>query len=389
MFIWDTENNIGLSVFKSFRKIEVNLVNQEPPNKKGITIFFPDPFYMTIRTFDFSFGGKRAKKACEVEIASLEMFQGDKYLIWTPRRAGTSLVIIYEGEYVQSFVSEGISSMIFKPICLLHLCDGTNIVADIGEKTVSIASLIDKDFFRIAFFRYQTKEDIRAYVMLFLSGLKNRNLKFMVCGKRSEFFPFEAQVVKPSDIFDVQVDDPSFTSLFCAALGKYPDVRLKFVEYQPSLELLLQRSLGISVLSFIALALGFFPSFLELRHIEGKVKNLVNEKSQIFSSVFPDKKVVDPYSQLKIEYSRLVGNGDKSGFHVFARFAEAISLHVIRMEDFSLDSGEISAQLKIKEISDIQKIKEALEKFLKDVKVTSTVRSREGDSYIMRISGKL
>lgn len=388
MIIWDLENNIGLEAFKSFRKVEIKVIYQKPA-KGDITVFFPEPFCMTMRLFDFSFGGTKAKKACEVELSSLEMFQGDKYLIWTPRRKGTSIAIIYEGDYITELISEGVSSIIFKPVCLLHLCDDDYIVVDVGRNTVSCAYKWNNDFFNLAFFKYSGPEDIRSQMMLFLASLGRKDLKFKVCGKNFDLFPFEAYVVKPSDVFGVEIDDPSYTSLFCAALGKYPDVKLKLSERLPSIETILYNSFGLSVFILLTLSLGVGPLSFELSYLNKKMKKLLDESSQILSSVFPDKKVQDPYSQLKVEYSKYKRKSERSSFHVFAKFAEAISSNVIRVEDFSLDSDEISAQLVVKEISDVEKVKENLAKFMKDVKITSTVRSREGDSFIIRVSGKI
>lgn len=389
MIIWDPENNIGLEFHRSFKKIEISLVEQKPKNR-NIASFFPDPFYMTIRFFDFSFGGTRAKKACEVELSSLEIFLGDKYLIWTPKHKGTSIAIIYEGDYITKLVSEGANYVIFKPVCLLHLCDDGYVVVDVGQNTVSCAYKWNENFFRLAFFKYSQPEDIRNQIMIFLASLNlKENIKFKVCGKAFNLFPFEAYVVKPSEVFGVEIEDPAYTSLFCAALGRYPDVKLNLSYRLPSIEMILYNSLKISVLLFFTLSFATFPLFFESYYLNKKMKELSNEPSHIFSSVFPDKKTQDYYSQLKIEYSRYKKLSERSSFHIFAKFAESVSAHIIRLEDFSLDSDEISAQLLVREIADVEKVKESLGKFIKDVKITSTVRSREGDSYIIRVSGKI
>lgn len=389
MIIWDTENNIGIEVHRSFKKVEISLVEQKPV-KGDIAFFFPDPFYMTIRFFDFYFGGTRAKKACEVELSSLEMFQGDKYLIWTPRRKGTSIAMIYEGDYIKSIVSEGADYIIFKPVCLLHLCDDGYVVVDVGQNTVSCAYRWDENFFRLAFFKYSHPEDIRNQIMIFLASLKMReDIKFKVCGRAFNLFPFEAYVVKPSEVFGVGIEDPSYTSLFCAALGKYPDIKLKLSDRRPSIEMIMHKSFGISALLFFILSSAVFPLFFESSYLNKKMRKLISESSDIFSAVFPDKKAQDYYSQMKVEYLRYKKFSERSSFHIFAKFAESVSAHIIRVEDFSLDSDEISAQLLVKEISDVEKVKESLGKFIRDVKVTSTVRSREGDSYIIRVSGKI
>lgn len=389
MVLWDIENKVGLEIARAFRRHEVKPIYEEPSEKDHLTVFFPDPFYLTLRTIDLPFGGVRAKKACEVEIASLEMFQGNKYVIWTPRKGGTSVAIIYEPDYIQELVKKGVKTILFKPICLLHLCEAETVVVDVGNETVSIASRVDKDIFRIAFFRYDSSADIRDYVMLFLGTLKNKDVRFKVCGRGFHKFPFGGEIVRPSDAFGVAIEDPAFTSLFCAAFGRYPDVKISFAERSVNLEALLQRSLGVSIFAFFAITLVLIPYLFELRYLKRRTERLLNETHQIFSSVFPDTKAVDPYSQLRAEYARLKRSRNESCFDLFAKFAEAVSPYTIRIEDFSIDSDEVSAQMKIREISDVQKIKEKLDAFLKDVRVTSTIRSREGDSYIMRISGRI
>lgn len=388
MVFWDIENKIGLKLKKSFRRFEVELLYEEP-QLRGATVFFPDPFYMTLRTFDFDFGGTKAKKACEIELSSYEEFQKDKYLIWTPRKSGTSLVIIYEPEYVQKLYDMGVDSVIFKPVCLLSVCKEGEVVVDVGENTLSISCWIAPNRFRLGFFKYIDKNDIRNYVTAFLAHLEDKNVKFKVCGKRYDNFPFECELIRPSDFFEVSVDDPAFTSLFASALGKYPSVKLKSPRKKEGIELILQRTTPIALLTSIVLILGIIPVLFEFQYLKEKRASLLNKSYRIFQEVFPGRKPVDPYSELKMEYMKFKGNGSISGFQVFVKFSEAVSPYVMRIEDFSFDSKEISAQLKIREISDIEKIKSNLEKFFKDVKITSTVRSREGDSYIMRVSGKL
>lgn len=388
MIIWDIENGVGLKIRKSLRRVEISPIYQKPEGEEPITVFFPDPFHMAMRTFDFPFGGMKAKRACEVEIRSLEIFQGDKYIIWTPKRGGTSIVIFYEDSYAEGLRKENVGVVLFRPVCLLHLCEEGVLAVDIGTESVSIAYSSDGHL-GLAFFRYESQEDIRDYIMLFVSGLREKPHRFRVCGRRFDLFPFEAEVVRPSDVFEVDMDDPTFTSIFCAAFGRYPDLKLKLLETSTNLETLVQESLGLSVLTLFALLLWFLPVFFEERYLSERARSLVGETFQIFHSVFPDKKAIDPYSQLKTEYMNLKKTTAISRFRVLADFAEVVSPYVIRIEDFSIDSEEISAQLRIREISDILKITESLGKIMKDVKVTSTVRSRDGTSYTMRISGRL
>jgi type II secretory pathway component PulL len=121
-----------------------------------------------------------------------------------------------------------------------------------------------------------------------------------------------------------------------------------------------------------------------------KRDKILNEISEVFKSTFPDKNAVDPYEQMKIEYSKLKAREQNaSALITFFEFAQMVSDYVIRIEDFRSEDGEISAELRIANLGSIDSVKNALSQLLDDIKITSTVRSRDGNAFIMRLTGTL
>ncbi len=389
----DIENLVGIELKNTFKKKIVNILKFDSEDEilsiKDVTIFFPDPAYLSLRFFDLPFGGKKAKDTCEIEISSEEIFQNEKYLIWTPHRSGTSIVIIYEeDDYVRKLLGEN-RTILFKPICLLDICRRfpSSIACDISDKTLSIA-FSENGKIRLGFFRYAGVDDIKFQIALFLSQKSEKdNVRFKVCGSRYYIFPFECDVIKPSDISQFDIDDPAYTALICAAEGKYPKILLS-QKSKSNMEGILTNTLQASIFSFASATLFIISTLTEFETEKSKSQNLTKEIYDISQEVLGDVKIVDPYTQLRLEYSKISQDGKLSNFPIFLEFVKGISDYVIRIEDFTAERMEISAQLKIREISYVDKIKENLQNSFDDIKITSTIRSREGDSFIMRLTGK-
>jgi len=398
MFFGDTENLVGIRVEKRLGKTNFELFRFSSGDEifsfsdGEKHIFFPDPFYLTLRFFDYPFGGRKAKSAAEIEISSEEIGENEKYVIWTPRKKGTTVALIYDAEEAKKIMERGISSIYFKPSVLLGLKSfyREHIIVEVGNRNLSLA-YSDGEKIRLGFFSYVEKDDIRTYTSLFLSQVWDKEkIRFAVCGPKHELFPFDYELIKPSEVFDVEEDDPSFVSLFCLALlkGKFPEIKVggrKEVSIIPYLS----KTLPLSVLASTFLIFISVPSFLEMKMEEQKRDSIVAEMKSIFEQTFPNiKNPVDPYEQMRIEYTKMKADGKNDILSFFLVFSKSISDVVVRIEDFRFEEDEVSAQLKISELSHVEIIRERVNLILQDVKVTSTVRSRDGKFFIMRLTGK-
>jgi hypothetical protein len=360
--------------------------------------FFPDVFSLDFKFFDLPFGGSKAKSAIEIEILSELEEEKEKrnenYIIYTQKKRGTSFAIIYNSLIVQNLFDKGFSTILFKPVVFLSLSSlvkGDGVFVEVGKDTFSFA-FSENSFLRFGSFAYSDQEDIKYFcnlILSFFSPEKRENLKFFVFGSRYEIFPFQAQVLTPRDIFQVDFDDPSFTSLCIASMNKFPQVKVSAKKEIPKIETFLRNSLPYSIMSFLTVLFLSIPNFFEIRGEKKKQEFIRSQMESVFKEVFPDAKVVDPFEQMKMEYSKLKNANFASAFLNFYDFSRKISDYVVRIEDFSSDGNEITAELKIKEISYVEKIRESLSDILDDLKVTSTVRSRDGQYFIMRIAGSI
>jgi len=352
--------------------------------------FFSDLF--SFKFFDLPFGGKKAKSAVEIELSQEELKETEKYIAYVPKRKGTSFAIIYDSLYCDDMFSKGFSELIFKPVCLLSLSkkikDG--IFIDIDNKFISFAYQ-DKDFIRLGSFRYSDSDDIKFFANLILSQVRKDDVNFYVCGTKYELFPFEAKILVPSDAFpEINYNDPAFTSIFSALFGSYPPVKISKAKKESPIEVLLDKTLPHSIVVFLSLILFSFPVISEYRLEKERKDKILAEINEVFKATFPDKKAVDPYEQMKIEYSKLkTREQDSSALLTFFEFAQSVSDYVLRIEDFRSEDGEISAELRIKDLGAIDNVKNVLASLLGDIKITSTVRSRDGNAFIMRLTGKL
>ena len=398
MIFADTENLVGIRVEKKIGKPKIEFIRFSsgeeifslPDREKNI--FFPDPFSLTLRFFDYPFGGRKAKDAAEIEISSEEFSENEKYVLWVPRKKGTTIALIYDVEEARKLFEKGATSIYFKPSCLLAMREkyGDRIFVEVGERTVSVA-YSDGETTRLGFFSYSDRDDIKVELGLFLSQVKDKDkIGFVICGPRHDIFPFECEVASPSDILqDLEEKDPAFTALVCATIrGKFPELKLGGKK-DINLAVWLSKSLPISVISTVYLVLLNIPVFLDVQIEKQKQKEIIREMQIIFQKTFPGKKVVDPYEQMKIEYAKMRKNGTGGILPVFFVFSKSISDLVVRIEDFRISENELSAQLKISELSYVEGIRTRLSEIMQDVKVTSTVRSRDGKFFIMRITGKL
>lgn len=213
--------------------------------------------------------------------------------------------------------------------------------------------------------------------------------KLLNLGSRYGLFPFPAQVLTPRDVLQVDFDDPSFTSLCIASVNRFPQVKVSAKKEAPKIEIFLRDSLPYSIMSFLTVLFLSVPNFFEIRNEKKKQEFIRSQMESVFKEVFPDAKVVDPFEQMKMEYSKAKNTNFASAFLNFYDFSRRISDYVARIEDFSSDGNEVTAELKIKEISYVEKIRESLSEILDDLKVTSTVRSRDGQYFIMRITGNI
>ncbi len=352
--------------------------------------FFSD--FFSFKFFDLPFGGRKAREAIEIELSQEEMKETEKYIAYVPRKKGTSFVIIYDSSYCESMFSKGFSEILFKPVCLLSLSkkikDG--IFVDIDNNFCSLAYK-DKDFVRLGSFRYLDIDDIKFFANLILSQVGRDDINFYVCGPKYEIFPFESKPLIPSDIFpEINFNDPAFTSVFAALFGDYPPVKISRIRRESPIEIFLDKSLPHSIILFLSTVLISIPAFFDYRLQREKRDKILNEMSEIFKSTFPDKKVVDPYEQMRIEYSKLkTREQNSSALMTFFEFAQMVSDYVMRIEDFRSEDGEISAELRVAELGAIDSVKNALSQLLDDIKITSTVRSRDGNAFIMRLTGTL
>jgi hypothetical protein len=352
--------------------------------------FFSD--FFSFKFFDLPFGGKKAKSTIEIELSQEDMKETEKYIAYVPKKKGTSFAIIYDSLYCDDMFSRGFSEILFKPVCLLSFSkkirDG--IFVDIDNNFISLAYQ-DKDFVRLGAFRYLDVDDIKFFANLMLSQVSRDDLNFYVCGPKYEIFPFEAKPLIPSDIFtEINFNDPAFTSIFAALFGNYPPIKISKVKSESPIEVFLDKSLPHSITFFLSVVLFSLPVILDYRLQKEKRDKILNEISEVFKSTFPDKNAVDPYEQMKIEYSKLKAREQNaSALITFFDFAQMVSDYVIRIEDFRSEDGEISAELRIADLGSIDSVKNALSKLLDDIKITSTVRSRDGNAFIMRLTGTL
>ncbi len=387
----DIENLIGLTIEKDKEPKGVIFENEEDifSSQGELHVFFPDPFALSMRFFEFPFGGKKAKNACEVELSAVEIFENERYIIWTPRKEGTTVAFIYEPDITNQLMEKA-ASILFKPVCLIPICEKyeNTVAVEVGKKTVSLAYKRG-DKLRFAFFRYSEVEDIKYQTSMFLSQVENKeNINFALCGVKREIFPFDGNEIKPSDIFEVENDNPDFTLLFCAALGKYPEIKIEKSKRKIKIEPFLERTLPASIMSFLIIVSLITPKIITLTKEKEKREFFTAKIREVFEATFPGQKVVDPYSQMKMEYSKIQKDNEVYPFEFLTKFSKRVAEHVIRIEDLRIDeSGEISAQLEISELSQVEKIRQAVSDIIDNYKVTSTVRSREGNTFIMRLTG--
>lgn len=360
--------------------------------------FFPDVFSLDFKFFDLPFGGSKAKSAIEVEVLSEIEDEKEKrdqsYIIYTQKKRGTSFAIIYYPQITQNLFDKGFSTILFKPVVFLSLTSsvrGDGVFVEVGKNSFSFA-FSDNSFLRFGSFAYSDQEDIKYFcnlILSFFSPEKRENLKFFVFGSRYGLFPFPAQVLTPRDVLQVDFDDPSFTSLCIASVNRFPQVKVSAKKEAPKIEIFLRDSLPYSIMSFLTVLFLSVPNFFEIRNEKKKQEFIRSQMESVFKEVFPDAKVVDPFEQMKMEYSKAKNTNFASAFLNFYDFSRRISDYVARIEDFSSDGNEVTAELKIKEISYVEKIRESLSEILDDLKVTSTVRSRDGQYFIMRITGNI
>jgi hypothetical protein len=216
-------------------------------------------------------------------------------------------------------------------------------------------------------------------------------VNFYVFGAKYELFPFEAKILVPSDAFpEINYNDPAFTSIFSALFGSYPPVKISKAKKESPIEVFLDKTLPHSIVVFLSLILFSLPVISEYGLEKERKDKILAEINEVFKATFPDKKAVDPYEQMKIEYSKLkTREQDSSALLTFFEFAQSVSDYVLRIEDFRSEDGEISAELRIKDLGAIDNVKNVLASLLGDIKITSTVRSRDGSAFIMRLTGTL
>ncbi len=394
MLFVDINGLVGVHVRRSKNEIDIVRFSSEDeifdfPDEDKRT-FFSD--FFSFKFFDLPFGGKKARSTIEIELSQEEMKETEKYIAYVPKKKGTSFAIIYDSSYCESMFSKGFSEILFKPVCLLSFSkkikDG--IFVDIDNNFCSLAYK-DRDFVRFGAFRYLDIDDIKFFANLILSQVGRDDLNFYVCGPRYEIFPFEAKPLIPADIFpEINFNDPAFTSIFAALFGDYPPVKISRVKRESPIEIFLDKSLPHSIILFLSAVLISIPVIFDYRLQREKRDRILNEMSEIFKSTFSGKKAVDPYEQMRIEYSKLkTREQNSSALITFFEFAQMVSDYVTRIEDFRSEDGEISAELRILDLGSIDSVKNALSQLLDDIKIISTVRSRDGNAFIMRLTGTL